>query len=129
MSHDTHQVHSTKQQWLGFVAHQDVQDLATLPIDFISLPLKGKANDEVTMQQVPIIPPHLLSAWLLQAGFLAFDEAATAQFWQHHIRQRTPWMEGQTLDTAMAFEPYGLYGDKAEYTVSKEKILIIFLSI
>ena len=98
-------------------------------MDFISLPLKGKANDEVIMQNVPILPPHLLAAWLLQAGFLKFEEAATAQFWQHHMRQRTPWMEGHTLESAMAFEPYSLYGDKAEYTVSKEKILIIFMSI
>ena len=81
------------------------------------------------MEKVPIIPPHLLSAWLLQAGFLKFDEGATAQFWQHHIQQKTPWMKGHTLESAMAFEPFAFYGDKAEYTVSKEKILIIFLSI
>ena len=112
----------------GCGAHQYVKDLATLPIDFIALPLKDAANKEV-MQKVPILPPHLLSNWLLQAGLLTFDQRATAQFWQHHIRQRTPWMEGYTLDSAMAFEPYALYGDKADYTVSKEKILIIFLSI
>ena len=109
-------------------AQQHGQDLASLPIDCISLPLKGDEKKEV-IEKVPIIPPHLLSAWLLEAGFLAFEQHATAEFWQHHICQQTPWMEGHTLDSAMAFEPYALYGDKAEYTVSKEKILIIFLSI
>ena len=61
----------------GCGAHQYVKDLATLPIDFIALPLKDAANKEV-MQKVPILPPHLLSNWLLQAGLLTFDQRATA---------------------------------------------------
>ena len=75
--------------------------------------------------ELPIFPPHLLAAWLLETRRLSFDADAARRFWQQHRTQKTPWMEGQDFEFEQC-EPFAIYGDEAEYTVSKEKILVIF---
>ena len=43
------------------------------------------------------------------------------------MARSTPWAEDLKMPYEQ-WEPYALYGDEAEYTVSKEKILVIFIS-
>ena len=73
--------------------------------------------------EMPIIPPHLFTAFLVSQGRLQFTAAKTRAFW--HRRQATPLaMQGLPCGNALV-EPFGIYSDEAEYTVSKEKILVI----
>ena len=103
-----------------------------LPMDRISLRVLARpepnCKDE-EMQDFPILPPHLLTCWLLERRLVDFDPGRAAAFWRHHAAQRSPWLSaGFCVEAGHQFEPYGLYGDEAEYTVSKEKVLAIFLS-
>ena len=104
------------------------KDSAALPLDQIQLCLKAqpsKTIQEETTMMMPIIPPHLLTTFLVSKGRLKFTAAKTRQFWDHHRRQSTPLaMQGLPAGNALV-EPFGLYSDEAEYTVSKEKILVI----
>ena len=90
-----------------------------------------KKCQEMAYKSMPIIAPHLLVRWLLDMGLLKFDRDAANQFWAHHRAQGVAWMEAPDFDTSMQtwwFEPFALYGDEAEYTLSKEKIFILFAS-
>ena len=87
-------------------------------------------TDEGPMD-LPIIPPHELTAHLLQAGHITFDAAKARKHWDHLRAQQVSWMTGpvfQSSDEAAKFEPFAIYADEAEYTVSKEKILMVFCS-
>ncbi|CAE7240393.1 ppk25 [Symbiodinium sp. CCMP2456] len=73
----------------------------------------------------PILAPHLLTHWLLQRGKISIDRAASESFWMHFQKQKAPWMEG--FDST-DFVPLAIYGDEAEYTITKEKILVLYIS-
>ena len=75
---------------------------------------------------LPILPPHLLTMWLRKAGLLVFNREAAIEFWAHHRSVGTPWM--RTMQQDDCFQPFALYGDEAEYTKTKEKLLVIFAS-
>ena len=95
--------------------------MSKLPLDRIRLRVKDRPDREttsVTEMQFAILPPHLLTAWLLQSNRVAFDRDAAKQFWWHH-RDR-PWMQGDH-----DVEPFALWADEAEYTISKEKIFVL----
>ena len=111
------------------------KDFNNLPMDKIALPVLPPPEDggvqKSVMMELPILPPHLLTAWLLQSKRLAFNVEAAAQFWDHHRAQGCPWMRGPTFQCPKAsaeYEPFSIYGDECEYTVSKQKILMIFCS-
>ena len=109
------------------------KDFGNLPIDKITLPVlpppeDGGIEQSVTME-LPILPPHLLTVWLLKSKRLAFSAEAAAQFWDHHRARNSPWMKGPTFQCPKAsaeYEPFAIYGDECEYTISKQKILVIF---
>ena len=107
------------------------KDSAALPVDKIQLRLKAQpaktVEEEITID-MPIIPPHLLTTFLVSRGRLRFTAAKTLEFWDHHRRLSTPLaMQGLPADNTLV-EPFALYSDEAEYTVSKEKILVILCS-
>ena len=92
-------------------------------------PEKG-CTDESDME-LPILPPHLLTKWLLDMGLLSFDEDEARRYWNHFRERKAPWMTMhpfQDPDASAKYQPFAMYGDEAEYTLTKEKILIIFAS-
>ena len=106
------------------------KDSGTLPLDVIRLNVKPRpeesSEEQITME-MPIVLPHLLAGWLLQKHRLSFSASKRLEFWQHHRRQATPLGTGLQCSGSLV-EPIGLYSDEAEYTVSKEKILVIMCS-
>ena len=79
--------------------------------------------------ELPIVPPHLLTAFLMSTGRLKLNAAKTRAFWRHHAERSTPLMIGfDPFEGNHLVEPLGLYSDEAEYTVSKEKILVVLCS-
>ncbi|CAE7261614.1 unnamed protein product [Symbiodinium necroappetens] len=72
----------------------------------------------------PIIAPHLLTHYLLRNNKISIDRAAAGRFWQHFKAQKAPWMEGFDWK---AFVPVALYGDEAEYSITKEQILALYI--
>ena len=107
-------------------------------MDYIRLPLKAKAesgNNEI-YENVPVVPPHLITCWLLEAGLLSFDTGAATRFFRHQLEVAAmPWIVGDpdfsnlhSKEASTMFQPVSLYGDEAEYTNTKEKVLIIFIS-
>ena len=105
-----------------------------LELDSITLPLKASIDDEPSErnQSVPVLAPHTLTVWLLQAGLLKFDAERAMEFWRHHRAVGMPWIrEDEDFSTDLKssrFEPAALYGDEAEYTNTKEKVFMLFLS-
>ena len=102
----------------------------------IPIPIKAKphdrANTEEKIEQLSIVPPHLLTKWLMDNGFIRFREAKAHEYWQHLRDHRVPWMLGNPeehpeLSRMQHFQPVALYADEAEYTASKEKITILYL--
>eukprot|EP00439_Symbiodinium_sp_Y106_P017824 s4590_g2.t1 len=73
----------------------------------------------------PILAPHLLTRHLLQRGKISIDRAAAERFWLHWKQVKAPFMEG--FDST-DFVPLAIYGDEAEYTITKEKILVFYIS-
>ena len=53
------------------------------------------------------------------------DGERSRMFWQHHEDRQTPGLSSQKFAFDKC-EPFSIYGDEAEYTVSKEKVLVIF---
>eukprot|EP00439_Symbiodinium_sp_Y106_P030684 s922_g3.t1 len=99
-------------------------------MDSVTISVRARADpqcSDVVPFEVPIFAPHRLTAWLVRTGRLQMDRAASQQFSRHFTEQRAPWMEDSCY-TATNYYPYGLYGDDAEYTVTKEKLLVIFMS-
>ena len=116
---------------LGVYPGLTCKDSAALPVDKIQLRLKAQPaksiEEEITIE-MPIIPPHLLTTFLVSKGRLRFMAAKTLAFWDHHRRHSTPLAkQGLPADNTLV-EPFALYSDEAEYTVSKEKILVILCS-
>ena len=108
-----------------------------VPLDTVPIPIKAKPQEkgclEEKMLDLPIVPPHLLTLWLLQKNLLRFQSSKAKIFWEHHLRCKMPWMAGLAsehpeLASGAHFQPVGLYADEAEYTVSKEKITVLYLS-
>ena len=58
------------------------------------------------------------------------NDSAAIRFWSHHEKQGTPWL-GHCLKEKDGFvvHPVSLYGDECEYTATKEKVLMIYLSL
>ena len=108
------------------------EDSGTLPMDTISLLVKPRpeeSSNEECFRDFPIVPPHLLAAFLLQKQRINFDSSKSLEFWRHHSRQATPLTRGiDPLDLSGLVEPFGLYSDEAEYSVSKEKFWLILCS-
>ena len=79
---------------------------------------------------IPIVPPHELTTYLLGKGYIKFDASKARRHWDHLREHRVPWMTGAAAQSSeeSTFEPLALYADGAEYTVSKEKILVVFCS-
>ena len=118
----------------GSVTAQALTANKEVPVDSVVIPVKAKPQDrecgDVKDIKLPIVPPHELAHWLLRNRLIQFDKAKSQQFWQHHRERGVPWMSGpETSHPELAghYEPVGLYADEAEYTVSKEKITILFL--
>ena len=90
-----------------------------------------KACNELVDMKLPIIAPHLLTCWLLEQGSLSFDRDSAQRWWSHHRRQKFPWMEMpgfRNKEQTANFQPFALYGDEAEYSITKEEIFVIFAS-
>ena len=99
-------------------------------MDSITIYVKARAEPncpDVVPFALPVFPPHHLASWLVRTGRLKVDREASQQFSRHFMEQRAPWMEDPAF-AATNYYPYGLYGDEAEYTVTKEKLLVIFMS-
>ena len=97
-------------------------------MDSITITVKErpeKGCQETRDMVLPVIPPHELTSYLMGKGLVKFDAAKAQQHWDHLRENNVAWMEG-FVDTN--FEPVALYADEAEYTVSKEKILMVFCS-
>ena len=104
-------------------------------MDTVAIPMKAKPQDPDSTDEkiatVSIVPPHELTGWLLANGLVRFDAAKACEFWEHHQQQNVPWMSGPTVqhpELSRHYQPIALYADEAEYTASKEKITILFLS-
>ena len=86
---------------------------------------------DILPAEIPIIAPHELTRYLLDNGMVKFDAEQTRQYWSHLLSRKISWVTGsgfETADAAASWEPFALYADEAEYTVSKQKILMIFCS-
>ena len=97
-------------------------------MDKLRLPVKarvGTTSEEKLEMDLPVVPPHLLAAWLLETGRISLNADSARRFWTQHRERQTPWMEGQDFVFEQC-QPFAIYGDEAEYTVTKEKILVIF---
>ena len=111
------------------------KDLDNVPLDSIWLPVKARPEEsdcqDILPAEIPIIAPHELTKYLLDTGMLKFDVDKTRQYWSHLLSRKISWVAGsgfETADAAVWWEPFALYADEAEYTVSKQKILMIFCS-
>ena len=68
--------------------------------------------------------------YLLKEKLLILDDPAAETFWSHHQMQNTPWLgECKLKKDGYVVHPVSLYGDECEYTATKEKVLMIFLSL
>ena len=104
-------------------------------MDTVAIPIKAKPQDpeclDEKMADLCIVAPHELTGWLLQNHLVRFDSAKALEFWRHHRRMQAPWMSGPEIqhpELSRHYQPVSLYADEAEYTASKEKITILFLS-
>ena len=113
-------------------SHHDCKDLGLLPVDAIRMHVLARPEEnkeDKTFMDLPIVPPHLLLVWLLRINAVRFNPEKAQEFWSHHRSCGTAWMQGRPADQGSAtWEPWALYGDKAEYTITKEKILVVFCS-
>ena len=99
-------------------------------MDSIKLTVRARPDPKLKSQETidmtfPILAPHLLTHWLLGKGKISIDRVASESFWMHFKKQKAPWMEG--FDSTN-FVPLAIYGDEAEYTITKEKILALYIS-
>ena len=108
------------------------KDLGLLPVDTIRIPVLARPEQnkaDTTFMDMPIIPPHLLVVWLQGRGMLNFSPQKAQELWTHHRKQGAAFMLGRAGDQGSAsWEPWALYDDKAEYTITKEKLLVLFCS-
>ena len=105
-----------------------------VPMDTVSIPVKAKPEDPKCLEEktteLSIVPPHLLTYWLLGNGLVKFDQTRARKYWEHHRSMKAPWMTGTEAEhpeLSEHFQPVALYADEAEYTASKEKITVLFL--
>ena len=88
----------------------------------------GLEAGEITCD-MPILAPHELLQWLLYEKHVILDDSAAKRFWDHHEEVATPWlMKALVQKDGYTVHPVSLYGDEAEYTQTKQKILMVFLS-
>ena len=104
----------------------------------MTIPVKAKPHIkdcvDAKSEKLAIVPPHLLTSWLLHNGYITFDETKAHEYWLHHRSRKVAWMSGPEeqhpgLSKLNHLEPVALYADEAEYTASKEKLTVLFLSI
>ena len=104
------------------------------PMDHVTLKVRvrpEKECNELVDMKLPIIAPHLLTCWMLEQGCLSCDPDSAQRWWSHHRRQKFPWMHTpgfHSEDQTANFQPFALYGDEAEYSLTKENIFVIFAS-
>lgn len=100
------------------------------PVDRIKLTVRARPDpknkcDETTSMYFPVIAPHLLTHYLLRTKKITVDRPACERFWLHFQTVKAPWMEG--FDPK-GFVPLAIYGDEAEYSITKEQILVLYIS-
>ena len=96
----------------------------------IKIPMKSPdpGGGEISCD-MPIVAPHELLQWLLKERYVVLDDSAAERFWRHHEEVATPWLgKVPTKKDGYMVHPVALYGDEAEYTQTKQKILMVFLS-
>ena len=96
----------------------------------IKLPLRDAESDHQTVfEDLPIYCPHEVISWLLAEKLISLNDAAAERFWAHHREVQTPWLrKGLTVKDGCTVHPISIYGDEAEYTQTKQKILVIYIS-
>ncbi|CAE7819615.1 ppk25, partial [Symbiodinium necroappetens] len=95
----------------------------------VKIALRNKAGDNVVPTAVPIIAPHELVPWLLSNQLLVLDDTAATKFWEHHSTVATPGVSNcRNFKDGFTVHPVCVYGDEAEYTQTKQKILVIYIS-
>ena len=98
----------------------------------IKLPMKppdSSAERGEILRDVPIMAPHEVLQWLVNDKFVIMSDIAAQNFWSHHQAAGTPWLgKAMTSKDGYTVHPISLYGDEAEYTQTKQKILMIFIS-
>ena len=78
---------------------------------------------------MPILAPHEVLQWLVNDKFVIMSDSAAQQFWRHHREVGTPWLGKAMIEKdGYTVHPVALYGDEAEYTQTKQKILMVFMS-
>ena len=101
-------------------------------IHSIKIPVKASDSSvdsgEVTCD-VPILAPHEVLQWLTNDKYVIMNDPAAERFWAHHQSAGTPWLgKAKIRKDGYTVHPVSLYGDEAEYTQTKEKILMVFIS-
>ena len=67
--------------------------------------------------------------WLLAEGLLKLNDKAANKFWAHHETVQADWLlKAPHEKDGYVVHPVSIYGDEAEYTQTKQKILTIYIS-
>ena len=102
------------------------------PLHLLEMPLKPDEDSSGQVagpSTVPIVAPHEVLAWLLDNNLINLNDAEATKFWEHHRAVQTPYLDkAATCKDGFVVHPLTIYGDEAEYTQTKQKILTIFLS-
>ncbi|CAE7572947.1 unnamed protein product [Symbiodinium necroappetens] len=108
---------------------RDMQRAAVPHLHHVKIALRNKAGDNVVPTAVPIIAPHELVPWLISNELLVLDDTAATKFWEHHSAVATPGVSNcRNFKDGFTVHPICIYGDEAEYTQTKQKILAIYIS-
>ena len=95
----------------------------------LKIDLKNNAGDQYVPTAVPIIAPHELVPWLIRNKLLVLDDNAATKFWEHHSAVASGGVSKcRNFKDGFTVHPMCIYGDEAEYTQTKQKILVIYLS-
>ena len=105
------------------------------PLHWLEMPLKPDHEDPGQgaasgSTAVPIMAPHEVLAWLLDNKLISLEDSDAKRFWEHHVAVQTPYLDkAATCKDGFTVHPLTIYGDEAEYTQTKQKLLTIFLSL
>lgn len=96
---------------------------AHVPIDRVDVPLYELCEDgsyDIKNRQMPVILPHRLFPWMMQAGFWPkLGENSIRQYWQHLKDVGSPL---SSMSDDGCHIPLYLWGDVAQYTESGESM-------